>query len=371
MRECGRQAGALVHKAGFSWRLALTLLLGGLGAALAQRYHLPGGMIIGAMAITGAASLLGAPLVNPPSWMRRVARIVLGLTIGATVTLATLRTVAAAMGPVLLIIVAMVGAGLLVARIIHRVTGMSLATAFSGAAPGVLSAMVALAEDLGGDGPVVASLHLVRLVSIMLLIPSLARAFFEPAAAVALTASGPAETAGFWPLAVLLVVGIAGGLLATRTGVPAGDLLASLAIAAVLNAAWIQASATPVTWRIFAQWVIGSGLGASISRKTLRAFQPFAVAGLTMTAFFLAAGLALAWLLWRLTGLDPVTCLVASAAGGAETMIILAGELGGDVPLVTAVHVTRQILILLVVPFLARGALRGNKEKTPGVQENP
>ena len=116
--------------------------------------------------------------------------------------------------------------------------------------------------------------------------------------------------------------------------------------------------------------IIGSGLGASINRRTLRAFKPFALAGALMTGFFLVTGLALAWLLWRMTGLDPVTCLVASAAGGAETMIILAGELGGDVPLVTAVHVTRQILILLAVPFLAKSALRGGQEKTLKVSED-
>jgi len=132
-----------VRRAG---QIGLTLLLAAVGLILARHLRLPGGMIIGAMALTAVASLLNAPLAPPPLWLRQAARIVLGLAIGATVTMDTLRTVAGALLPVTFIVLAMALAGLAVAHVIHRVTGLSLPTALCGSAPGVLAAMVTLAE---------------------------------------------------------------------------------------------------------------------------------------------------------------------------------------------------------------------------------
>ncbi len=346
-------------------QIGLTLLLAAVGLVLARQLRLPGGMIIGAMALTAVASLLNAPLAPPPLWLRQAARIVLGLAIGATVTLDTLRTVAGALLPVTFIVLAMALAGLAVARVIHRVTGLPLPTALCGSAPGVLAAMVTLAEDLGGDAPLVASLHLVRLISVMLFVPALARALFPaPVTTVDVAAAAEVTGATLPQLALFLAIGLVVGFLAARLRVPSGDLLATMAVAAVLNAAWLHMAEAPESWRIFAQWIVGAGLGASVTRQTARTFRPFALAGALMTAFFLVMGVVLGWALWRMTSLDPVTCLVASAAGGADQMILLAGELGGNAQLVAAVHVARQIILLVAVPFLVRGAA-GHRAPAP------
>ena len=352
------KGGSAAPRLDHAYKTALTLLLAGVGLTLARHFRLPGGMIIGAMAATAVASLLDMPVAALPHWMRQGARTLLGLTIGTAVTAETLRTVSSALLPVITIILAMTAAGLAVAWAINRVTGMSLPTALCGSAPGVLSAMVALADELGGDGPVVASLHLVRLISLLLFVPTVAYAFFDPVSTPLPTAVTATVGPGFLPLAILLVVGLLGGHLAGQAGIPAGDLLAGLVIAAIFNALWLDMGAAPDAWRIGAQWIVGAGIGAAVTRKTLRTFRPFAMAGALMTALFLAIGLLLAWLLYQMTTLDLVTCLVASAAGGADQMIILAGELGGDVQLVAAVHVARQIILLLVVPFLVRAAMR-------------
>ena len=84
-----------------------------------------------------------------------------------------------------------------------------------------------------------------------------------------------------------------------------------------------------------------------------------------MTAFLMASGLALAWVLSRVSSLDLITCIVGCAPGGADTMIILAGEFGANVPLVTAMHVSRLIILMVLLPPLISFSVRRGAAPPP------
>ena len=80
-----------------------------------------------------------------------------------------------------------------------------------------------------------------------------------------------------------------------------------------------------------------------------------------------AGGLVARWvglLTPAFTGLDLATCVIGSAPGGAEQMVLLAGELGGDVRLVAAMHISRQVVLMVGLPFLLR-ALAPARPKQP------
>ncbi|MHB1295752.1 MAG: AbrB family transcriptional regulator [Anaerolineae bacterium] len=340
---------------GLTPRVGLALLVGGVGLIVVRALKVPGGAFMGAMLATACLRLAEAPLDEPPAWLRSLMRILIGLTIGATVTQDTLRVVLGALLPVVVVIVAMVAIGVGVAWVISRLTGMDLPTALCGSTPGALAAMVSLAEDLGGDTRVVASMQLVRLLSILLLVPPLVHAAF--AHGVAAVAAAPATATAnnaLWALLALLLLGLVAGRLAVRARVPSGDLLAPLVVAAVLNPLWLHLAAVPNSWQIVAQWVIGAGVGATVNRAALRAFRPFAVAGGVMTALLILTGLGLGWVLAQITSLDLATAIVGSTPGGADQMILLAGDLGANVPLVAAMHVSRQVLLILLLPLLTR-----------------
>lgn len=349
--------GGDMAKWGLSWRVGVALGVAAAGMALARWLHIPGGAIIGAMVLTATARLLNAPAEEPPSWLRTVARIILGLTIGATVTPDTIHAVTRALLPVSVMVVAMMALGLIVAWAVHRWAHMALPTALCGTAPGALAGMVTLADSLGGEGAVVASMHLVRLISVSLIVPSIVRdSFTAGGVALALPAATPDATDPLARLAILFVLGLIAGLWAARLKIPAGDLLAGMIVAALLNPGWLRLPALPDSWRLFAQWVVGAGVGATVTRETLRHFKPFALAGALMTAFLIVCGLGLGWLLTQISDLDLVTALVGCAPGGADTMMILAGELGADPQIVAAMHVSRMLILMVLLPVLIRAA---------------
>jgi uncharacterized protein len=337
-----------------AYHVGLTLGIGAMGALLARAVHLPGGPMVGALIAAGGARVLGTPLEQPPPWLRTSGRTVLGLTIGITVTAETLRIVAGSLVPVAVMVVFMLALGFATAWTLARLTRMSAPTALCGSSPGALAVMVTLADELGGSAPVVASMHLVRLVSVMLIMPLFVQGLVAPTPQVVAGVLPGAIAGGnpFWGEVTLLALGLAIGLGVARMRVPAGDLVSGLVVAAVANPAFLHLPDLPVAWKLFAQIAVGSGIGATVSRKALADFRPFALAGGIMTAAFIASGLALAWALSRISGLDLITCVVGCAPGGADTMIILAGEFGANAPLVTAMHVSRIVILMVLLPPL-------------------
>ncbi len=343
--------------------LWLSLFFGALGVWLAPLLGVPGGAFTGAMLATGAANLVLGNLQDAPRWMQLLARVILGLSIGVSVTEETIQAIARSFLPVVIMIVAVTLLGLIAAWAISRYTSMRLPTALCGAAPGALPAMVALSEDLGGEAPVVATMHLIRLVSILLIVPTLASvAFAAPAAEVAApVTAGPSTAMPFAPIVTILIL-VALGTIAGQFGrmvkMPAGDLLAPMLLAAVINPAWLHIQTFPPELRLYSNWIIGLGVGASITLGVLRQFKPFALAGTLMTAFLIINGLALGWLLSMLTEIDLLTAILGCSPGGATALIILSAELGADAQLVAAMHVTRMIILMVLLPVLIKGAAR-------------
>lgn len=330
------------------------------GVWLGWRFNIPGGPFTGAMILTGLVNLWLGTLEDAPKALQTAARAVLGVSIGASVTRETIQAVARSLGPVVVMVVIVTLVGILAAWAISRYTKMGLPTALCGAAPGALPAMVALSEDLGGEAPLVATMHLVRLVSILLIVPTIVTASFTPQVpsleeqAIAVAQAHPLPEPVAWGL--LVVLGVAAAWGARRLGIPSGDLLAPMAVAALLNPTWLKVTGFPEGLRLFSHWIIGLGVGASITMQVLKNFRPFALAGVLMTVFLIASGFTLGWLLSVIAEVDLLTAVLGCAPGGATPLIILAGELGADSQLVAAMHVSRMLILTVLLPVLIRGA---------------
>jgi uncharacterized membrane protein AbrB (regulator of aidB expression) len=78
---------------------------------------------------------------------------------------------------------------------------------------------------------------------------------------------------------------------------------------------------------------------------------------LIVMGLLLGQGLAL------VAPLDLITALLSSVPGGASTMPAIAHDLGGDMRLVAALHLTRQLVIFILVPSLLGTLLRGQRGK--------
>ncbi|SNS78360.1 hypothetical protein SAMN06893096_1088 [Geodermatophilus pulveris] len=150
-------------------------------------------------------------------------------------------------------------------------------------------------------------------------------------------------------LATTLVAALAGAALATLLKLPAAPLLGAMVGVAVVK---LSSSLTFEIPRV-GQWVVycavGWLLGQTVTRGALSALKDHAVAVVVCVVLFLVFGLALAWGLWRFTGLDVHTALLATAPGGIAQMGALSAAANVNAPLVLCVHVLRITSVIVLM----------------------
>jgi membrane AbrB-like protein len=147
-------------------------------------------------------------------------------------------------------------------------------------------------------------------------------------------------------LTVLLAATLAGGLVLQRLGVANAFVLGALAVAIPLTVAELNWSAVPRWLTNVAQVLLGCALGARFERSFLRRAPRFVAAVVISVGAAMALSAVFGVAMAAATGLHPATLVLATAPGGIAEMSITAKVLELGVPLVTAFHVARVIVLL-------------------------
>ncbi|WP_170182667.1 AbrB family transcriptional regulator [Blastococcus colisei] len=151
---------------------------------------------------------------------------------------------------------------------------------------------------------------------------------------------------------ISMLVGTTAGVLARRFRLPGGPMIAALVTVGVLHSTVSGLHALDPTFRTAAQIAIGAVLGTSLARGPLLSLRTVALPALLVIAVLIAAALGIGATVHAITGISPVTALLSFAPGGAADMSAAALKLQGDVPLIAAVHVIRQIIIFVLLAAL-------------------
>lgn len=154
----------------------LAYLLAGLGGGLlAQRSGIPAAPLAGALLGAAVVSLSGRlEAAQWPLGTRTALEIGIGTVIGTGLTGTALTELRQLWRPALLITVTLVVTGLVVGLVCSRLLGMDPLVALLGAAPGGISGMSLVGAEFG-VGAAVASLHAVRLITVLLVLPLIVR----------------------------------------------------------------------------------------------------------------------------------------------------------------------------------------------------
>jgi membrane AbrB-like protein len=219
-------------------------------------------------------------------------------------------------------------------------------------AVGGASEMAVQGERHGALVERVAAAHSLRIMMVVGTIPFIVRGLHAEAG---LAPFVPAASAVNYPgLALLALATAAGALLLKRSQLPNAWVIGPLAVALALTAAGIHLSRLP-EWSIrTGQLLIGVSLGTRFTPAFVHTAPRFlaSVAACTLAALVLAAGFALA--LARLAGLHWATAVLATSPGGIAEMALTARVLNLGVPVVTAFHVTRMVVVVLAIGPLYR-----------------
>jgi membrane AbrB-like protein len=331
-------------------RFAFALLIGLVGALIFVYLNTPLPWMLGALATTTIAALLGAR-ISAPGVARTPMVVIVGVMVGATFTPDILERFPEWWPSLLGLVVLGLVSGAAGLAYFRMFTDFNLPTAYFSAMPGGLIEMVTLADERGADIRTVALVHSVRILVVVFCVPIAVRLI----EGVGMGASGglrpsivDADLVVFAWLVGTAVVGVVVGYLLR---LPAAYLLGPLLVSAVTHAIGLSEFQFPSEILNVAQLVIGASLGcrfAGVGTGTI--FRIFGMA-LGMTLFLLAITAAFALAVARLAGFDFVPVFLAYAPGGLPEMSLVAISLHVEVAFVATHHIVRLFLVMGGAPL--------------------
>ncbi|WP_219838055.1 AbrB family transcriptional regulator [Paenibacillus sp. R14(2021)] len=339
--------------------LAITLA----GAVLFKLIHIPLPWLLGPM----FGALIGINAIPQriawPSPLRSTGMIIVGYTIGLSLTAAALQEMAGQLPYMLLMTVILLLYCGGIAYLVSKVSGMGFKTALMGSVPGGLSQILILAEETEGINiTAVTVTQVIRLMMIVICVPLIV---FSPilgqvqdAAAVAAAAvhAGTPGWGGLFPNLLLFIpVCIAGAFVGQRIKLPTAYLLGPALGTTALQLAGVHGPALPVAIINIAQLMIGTYVGLMLRPAQLpnkvRTLTLAVISGLLLIIGALGFSLLL-------TVLEPSisqsTGLLSLAPGGMDQMGIIAHAIHADLSIVAGYQLFRMFFIFFVVPPLLR-----------------
>ena len=335
-------------------RWTATLAVGALAGYVCAMLRTPIPWMLGPLFSIAFLRVAGARIEAPPP-ARYAGQWIIGTSLGLYFTSAVMREVAGlwyllAAGAVFAIVLGYVS-GIALARL----AGLDRTTGIFASVPGGAAEMATLGERFGGRVDRIAAAQSLRILIVVAVVPGAITALGIHGADPYVPGATAFDVGGF---AVLMGATLAGSLVFQAFAVPNAFVLGSLALAIPLTALDVYLSAMPQVVSNAGQLLLGCALGSRFQPDFLRGAHRF-VGAVTMTVLLSIAlstvfGAGLAWI----AGQNPATLVLGNAPGGIAEMCITAKVLQLGVPLVTAFHVTRVVVLLLTTPAVFERARR-------------
>lgn len=341
--------------------LSIALILG------LQAVKLPAALLLGPM-VAAICMGIGGATIRVPRIPYRGAQAVIGCLIASAITSTILSSLVADWPLFGGVVLATLAASSVLGWMMSRWRVLPGTTGVWGSSPGAATAMVVMAEAFGADARLVAFMQYVRVVCVAVVASLIARFLMpmppeiEPGQIDAGTAT---ETGIIWfpqiqpaAFAATLVLVLIGAYIGHRSRLPAGPMLVPMAIGAVLHLTglidiqlpeWLLAPAYALLG-----WHIGLGFTKPVLLHAMRGLPQI----LLSVAILMGFCGALAFLLTRLLGIDPLSAYLATSPGGMDSIAIIAASTKVDLSFVMALQTMRFLLVLLLGPMIARFVAR-------------
>ena len=332
-------------------RWAAALAIGAAAGWLCSVLRTPIPWMLGPLVALATLRVAGVNVVAPkPS--RYIGQWIIGTSLGLYFTPQVVREVLATWYLLAAGALFAIAIGYLSGLALSRLAGIDRTTAIFASVPGGAAEMAVLGQRFGARVDRVVAAQSLRILIVVVVIPFAYAWLGVHGTEVYVQGAKFFDAEGF---AKLMGATLIGSFVFQRLDAPNAFVLGSLAVAIPLTAAQIDLSAMPTVVSNAGQYLLGCALGSRFERDFLRGAHRF-VAAVTLTVLIaIALSAAFAVALAFFAARPAAALVLGTAPGGIAEMCITAKVLQLGVPIVTAFHVTRIVVLLLATaPIFAR-----------------
>ncbi|TYR79405.1 AbrB family transcriptional regulator [Priestia megaterium] len=299
-----------------------------------------------------------------PKYWLYIGQAILGIELGQKINQSVLVTFTEHWSTILIILLVSVGFSLISGFVLWKWGQTDLLTSFFGTAPGGMSAMPGIAEEVGANTAVVSIIQAMRVFLVVLTVP-LFVSYLEIRSTAPQELSTQPPAGEFEMLSVLWTVILA---IAAIGGYYVGKYLrfpAPWLVGSMVTVAIVQMIASAYTGHYIVAWwphivitlsqiFIAASIGSRFHKRMFVGLQRT-----VLVAFFSTIGLILsmfvcAYIVSKITGIPFITAALAFAPGGIAEMTTTSVVLHADAPFVVVVQVFRVLVVSLVLPPIFR-----------------
>lgn len=226
--------------------------------------------------------------------------------------------------------------------------------AYFASLPGGIVDSIALAEQSGADLRIVTVQHFIRIILVVASVPLLF--LFINGDAVGSLAGETLAATNYDAVDVVLIlaIGIIGLLIGRWIKLPVSHMMGPLLFALILSVWGVVTIDIPSWLTHFAQYMVGTALGAQFSGMSRRLLAKGLGIGLVVGVYMLMLGAAMATILTRFVPAEFGALFVSFAAGGLAEMSLIALSLNFNPVVVALHHLARIFLTVWIGSILAK-----------------
>ncbi len=158
--------------------ILITLMVAFAGGLIGIKLKIPAGALVGAM-LAVAVMKIGTGRGDIPYSYKILAQIVVGGMLGLNFSIDTVKGLKELIFPAMIVVIGLTLFSVILGFVLSRLTGMDLITALFSVSPGGLTDMTLISGAYGADTPTVALLHLMRLLTVITVLPTVIGALLK------------------------------------------------------------------------------------------------------------------------------------------------------------------------------------------------
>lgn len=353
--------------------LIVTLIIGMIGGLIALKLKVPAGAMVGSMLSVALYNIITGEAYFP-QYLRVVTQIATGAFIGAGITKKDVLDLKSVIKPAVLMVSSMIILDVFLGYIMFKITDIDLVTSLFACAPGGLVDMSLISTDLGADSSKVALLQMVRLMSVLIVLPPIIRHISsryssdvnkdndknlkEPlnndySKADKISSNEYTKKENYTNLAITIIVASIAGLIGYKLKIPAGAMTVSMIAVGAVNI-FYNKGYMPINIRRATQIFAGALIGQRMGYSDILALKNIMVPVFILITGIIVVNFCIGLFINKAARLELVTSLLASAPGGMSDMALIAKDLGGDAPKVAVLQLARYICIVGFYPVIIK-----------------
>ncbi len=341
-----------------------TITCGSIGGIIGKKLKIPAGSFIGALLFVAILNIATSIAVFPPL-LRVFVQIFSGIIIGSRFAKKDITSLKRMLTPALILAICLLTITTIFAYFISVFTNLDLTTAFFSCAPGGVSDLALIAADLGANPEQVALLQLGRFTFVLLFFPVYIKTRYiyknnsvpiqQNKDMLAKTMQNKKTSVSMKNRSlniVSIIIGIFGGFLFRYLHIPAGAIIGAIVFTILANFFIVKVN-IPTSIKHFVQILAGCYIGSQINQNVAVSIPSLFLPLCILLLGILVMAFLCAYIIYKITGLDYVTCLFSCIPGGLAEMGIIADDLELDTPKIIVMHTVRLIAVICFFPLLA------------------